>query len=69
MALTTKRNDGWDRRTVKWEHPELRNLSKAFSRIKDQASIQTPTVAGEQGLIHIELIVLLRWEDDGGQTT
>ena len=68
MILITTRNDRWDRKTVKWEHLDLRSTSKVFSPTMDQASIQIATVPVEQGLIHIELSALLRWEDDGGQT-
>ena len=68
MILITTRNDRWDRKTVKWEHLDLRSTSKVFSPTMDQASIQIPTVSVEQALIHTELSTLLRWEDDGGQT-
>jgi hypothetical protein len=68
VILITTRNDRWDRKTVKWEHLDLRSTSKVFSPTMDQASIQIPTVPAEQALIHTELITLLRWEDDGGQT-
>ena len=68
MILINTRNDRWDRKTVKWEHLDLRSTSKVFSPTMDQASIPIPTVPVEQGLIHTELSALLRWEDDGGQT-
>ena len=69
MILITTRNDRWDRKTVKWEHLDLRSSSKAFPPTKDQAYIQAPAVPDEQGIIHTELSALLRWEDDGGRTS
>ena len=69
MILMTTRNDRWDRKTVKWEHLDLRSTSDVFSPRMDQASIQMPTVPVDQGLTHTELSSLLRWEDDGGRTS
>ena len=69
MMLTAKRKLGWDRETAMGEDPGLRNSSKVFSGTTDQTSLQRRTTPNKQGSNHTELTALLRWEDDGGQTS
>ena len=67
--MTIKQNDGWSRKVVRWGHPELRSVSRSSSKKENQTSIKTSTVPGERELINAELNALLRWEDDGGQSS
>ena len=64
----TKRSDELDRTVVRWAYPEAGDISKIFPITQEQAFIHPSTGPTEQGLLHPELNVLLRWEDDGGQS-
>lgn len=68
MEIVRRKLD-WGRKTVKWECSELRNISTVLSGTKDQALVQPSTIPHAQELIHTELRAVLRWEDDGGQST
>jgi hypothetical protein len=68
VILMTKRSDELDRTIVRWAHTEAIDISKNFPFTQEQAFIHPSTVPGEQELLHTELSVLLRWEDDGGRS-
>lgn len=64
-----RRNDQLNRTSVSWLGLEIGHLNEIDSYPEDRMLIWALAVSSEPESGNSDLEALLRWEDDGGQTT